>query len=148
MPRSRDILQRFRPAGTPGAASNVGVPADRVAEIGAELAPVFSALAEAQEQAAAIRAEASSEAEHRRQQTLERAASVVAAARRDEAAERSAAALRTSTKVTEESAALRAGAERDVEELRRRAAERMPALVDRVVSRTRAALDTANGPGP
>ena len=32
MPRSRDTLQRFRPAGTPGAASAAGIPVDRVAE--------------------------------------------------------------------------------------------------------------------
>jgi hypothetical protein len=148
MPRSRDILQRFRPAGTPGAASNVGVPADRVAEIGAELAPVLSALAEAQEHAAAVRAGAAAEAEHRRQRAVERAAAVVAAARRDEAAERSEAALRTSAKASEESAALQASAERDVEALRRGAAERMPGFVGRVIDRARATLGAADGAGP
>ncbi len=148
MPRSRDILQRFRPAGTPGAASNVGVPADRVAEIGAELAPVFSALAQAQTQAAAIRADAASEAARRRQVAVERSTALVAAAHRDEAAERSDAALRTSTRASEESDAVLAAAERDVETLRRRAAERMPEYVDRVISRTRAALDAPDGAGP
>ena len=148
MPRSRDILQRFRPAGTPGAASNVGVPADRVAEIGAELAPVFSALADTQEQAAAIRAEAATEAERRRQVAVERAAALVAAARRDEAAERSEAALRTSTRASEESDAVLAAAGHDVEELRRRVARRMPEYVDRVLRSARATLDAADGSAP
>ena len=148
MPRSRDILQRFRPAGTPGAASHVGVPADRVAEIGSELAPVFDALAPAQARAAAIRADAATEAGRRRQVAVERAAALVATAHRDEAAERSDAALRTSTRASEESDAVLAAAERDVEALRRRVAERLPEYVDRVISRTRAVLDAPDGSGP
>ncbi len=47
MPRVRDWLDRFRPAGGPGAPSAAGVPTDRHAAASAELAPVFAALAEA-----------------------------------------------------------------------------------------------------
>ena len=35
MPRVRDVLHRFSPAGAPGAASTAGVPVDRVADRGA-----------------------------------------------------------------------------------------------------------------
>ena len=51
MPRTRGLLQRFRGAGAPGAASAVGVPADRVAETAAELEPVFARLAPVQAEA-------------------------------------------------------------------------------------------------
>lgn len=45
MPRVRDLLYRFRPAGGPGSATPAGVPADRERDLAAELAPVFGALA-------------------------------------------------------------------------------------------------------
>ncbi|KAE8765526.1 hypothetical protein, partial [Georgenia thermotolerans] len=68
MPRARDILQRFRPAGTPGAAAPAGVPADRVTEMAAELEPVLARLAEAQAEADQVRAAARQEAERRRRE--------------------------------------------------------------------------------
>jgi hypothetical protein len=148
MPRSRDILQRFRPAGTPGAAANVGVPADRVAELGAELAPVFGALEETQQQAVMIRSEAVAEAQRRREVALERAAAVVSTARREEAAERGEASVRTSSRAAEETAAAMAAAERDVAALRARAAAQMPTYVGRVINATRAALHGTDGPRP
>ncbi|GAA4723592.1 hypothetical protein GCM10025782_21970 [Pedococcus ginsenosidimutans] len=45
MPRVRDLLYRFRPAGGPGSATPAGVPADRERDLAAELEPVFVALA-------------------------------------------------------------------------------------------------------
>jgi len=39
-----DFLERFRPAGTAGAAAQGGVPADRIADTAAELGPVFMML--------------------------------------------------------------------------------------------------------
>ena len=44
MTRTRELLERFRPAGTPGAAGGRGVPVDRVAERSAELEPVLELL--------------------------------------------------------------------------------------------------------
>ena len=49
----RDYVRRFRPAGAPGAAAPAGVPADRGAELDAELAGVFEELRGASEEAAA-----------------------------------------------------------------------------------------------
>ena len=45
MPRVRDLLYRFRPAGGPGSATAAGVPADRARDLAEELEPVFTALA-------------------------------------------------------------------------------------------------------
>jgi hypothetical protein len=45
LPQARDFLNRFRPAGAPGAASRVAVPADRTAELASELVPVLALLA-------------------------------------------------------------------------------------------------------
>jgi hypothetical protein len=148
MPRSRDILQRFRPAGTPGAASTTGVPADRVAEVSAELEPVIAMLAEAQEQASRIRSHAGREAQQRRQRALERAGDLVVSAHREAAAERADAALRLSRQAEEESAVVLAAAEHDAALVRRGAAERMPSYVDRVMTAINAALAATGEVGP
>lgn len=145
MPRSRDILQRFRPAGTPGAASSPGVPVDRVAEASAELEPVFALLAATQEEVSRIRSDAAREAERRRQHAAERASSLVASAHRQAEAERADAALGVGRKVEEESAAALAEAERVAEAVRREAAERMPVYLDRVMAATRAAMRAGDG---
>lgn len=147
MPRSRDILQRFRSAGTPGAATATGVPADRVAEMSAELEPVLARLIVVQEEVSRIRAEAQREAERRRQAAVEHASALVAAAHREAAAERADAALRLARHVEAETAATLAAAELDATAVRRRAAEKMPSYVERVVSATRAALDTSEDNG-
>ena len=65
MPRPRDLLQRFRLAGTPGAPAAPGVPADRVAEVSAELEPVLARLAAAEQEAERLRTGARDEAARR-----------------------------------------------------------------------------------
>jgi hypothetical protein len=57
-----DLLNRFRPAGTPGAAARAGVPVDRAAEAAAELEPVLALLAEAESACAAVRERARQDA--------------------------------------------------------------------------------------
>lgn len=140
MPRSRDILQRFRPVGTPGAASPAGVPADRVAEMAAELEPVLALLSATQEEASRVRSVAEQEAGQRRVRATARAGAIVAAAHRQAAAERADAALRVSREVEEENAAALTEAEHAATAVRLHAAERIPVYLDRVMSSTRAAL--------
>lgn len=140
MPRARDILQRFRPAGTPGAASSAGVPADRVAEVSAELEPVLALLASTQEEASRVRADAEREAEQRRQQATARASALIASAHRQTAAERADAALRVSKSVEEENTAALAEAKLAATAARRHAAEQMASYLDRVETATRDAL--------
>jgi hypothetical protein len=140
MLRSRDILQRFRPAGTPGAASSSGVPADRVAEASAELEPVLALLAAVQDEASRVRSDAAREAGRRRQDAAERASAVVLAAHRQAVAERAEAALRVSREAEAEVAAGLAEAQRAASALREHAAGRMPSYRERVLTATRARL--------
>ena len=65
MPGVRDLLYRFRPAGAPGPPSAAAVPADRVADRVAELAPVFALLAETETRCAVLREEAARDAPER-----------------------------------------------------------------------------------
>src|SRR6478736_3127383 len=59
MPRARDLLNRFRPSGTPGAAGAAGVPADHEAGAAEERAALVARLREHGEaEAAATTAEA------------------------------------------------------------------------------------------
>jgi len=81
MASTRDLLQRFRPAGAPGAATATGVPADRLEERDAELDPVFRLLADTVTESTRIRREAATEAERRRQRAREAAVALVAEAR-------------------------------------------------------------------
>lgn len=91
MPSTRDLLQRFRPAGAPGAATATGVPADRSHERDTELAGVFALLEETVAQAEAVRGAVTTQARQRRDRAREQALAKVAQARLD------AEALRTQT---------------------------------------------------
>ena len=112
MPRARDLLARFRPAGTPGAAAPAGVPADRVAEAERELEPVFAALAGVRAEADRIRASARLDAEGRRAE----------------------AAARVGRRRAREMEAVTATAERAAADIGRRARGRMAGYVERVVN--------------
>jgi vacuolar-type H+-ATPase subunit H len=140
MPRSRDILTRFRPTGTPGAAAPTGVPSDRVAEATAELEPVIALLADAQQEAAGIRADAEREAERRLREATEYERSLVASAHRQAEAERANASLQATGRAEEDAASTLSTAEREAADIRQRASERMSAYVDAVVSAVRGAL--------
>ncbi|WFR71239.1 hypothetical protein P9209_18700 [Prescottella defluvii] len=143
MPRTRDLLRRFRPAGTPGAAASAGVPADRVAELSAELAPVLSRLDEAGQRAAEIRAAAERDAQAIRVEADERIRARIADADRRVPEERAAAAARASG----EPPTTPPGSSNGPSWRRTRsgpAAARIPALVDRIVAALPA--PTADGP--
>lgn len=91
MPSTRDLLQRFRPAGAPGAATATGVPVDRVDERAAELAGVFALLEETVSQAERVCVAAATQAREGRDRVHVRALATVAQARLD------AEAVRTQT---------------------------------------------------
>lgn len=95
MPRIRDVLHRFRPAGAPGAATAAGVPVDRVAELGVELEPLFALLADTERECEDVLERARSEQAGIRARDAERAAGVLAAGRARVEAERAAAASRS-----------------------------------------------------
>jgi regulator of protease activity HflC (stomatin/prohibitin superfamily) len=126
MPDLRNFLSRFRPAGTPGAPTRGGVPADRVAEREAEIQPVLELLEETRTQAERIRAAARVAADGRRERARQQADALVAAARLRAGAERTAARNRGLQAVSDE---------------RRRAEAEAVRLTGRIVELARGRLD-------
>ena len=92
LPQFRDFLARFRPAGSPGAASRVGVAADRARELSAELEPVLALLAATHAECERIVAEARQDARRMVDEAREQAAAAGAEARRHAEVARAAAA--------------------------------------------------------
>jgi len=146
VPRARDLLYRFRPAASPGAASAAGVPVDRAADLAAELEPLFRQLASTERECAETREQARLDAERIRARETDRARGIVTGANARTLAERAAATAQSRQRAETESAALLAAAEREAAAVRERAAERMPEYVARVVAAVRGLLGE-DGPG-
>jgi vacuolar-type H+-ATPase subunit E/Vma4 len=119
------------------------VPADRVAELSAELEPVFAQLLDVQERARLIRAAGQDEAERRRQDAREHGRALVSAAEREADAIRARAAAEVRREADAETAAVLSAADLDAERIRRQVAERLPVYVDRVVAAVRTTLADA-----
>jgi hypothetical protein len=133
------FLNRFRRAGTPGAAARAGVPVDRAAEAAAELQAVLALLVEAESTGAEIRQRAERDAEELRERARATAADLVAEARARAAAERADAAAAARAGCLAESAQLTAEAGRRAAARRELAEERLPGYVARVVAAVRTA---------
>ncbi len=134
MPQLGDFLNRFRPAGAPGAASRAGVPADRAAELSAELDPVLALLAATDAECARLVTAAEQEASEFAAQARDEAASIAAdAVRRAEEARNQAAAGVLAAVGERASQAGRAAAER--------ARSRSGPSEDEVQALIRAAID-------
>lgn len=129
----RDFLERFRPAGTPGA-SATGVPADHREERAVELRPALAPLADVQQEATEIRAAAEQEAKTLRQNATQEAARMVDAAREHAPEVRRQAAEPLLREARQEADALRGAGDRAVSAMRERAVERMPHLVTHAVN--------------
>lgn len=140
MARSRDLLQRFRPAGAPGTAASAGVPADRVAELSAELEPVLALLDAVSEEARRIRAEGSREAARIRAGAAERVRTMVATATREAEADRIAAAAQVNERAAAEADETLAAARAEAAALRLRADEHLQECADRVLTAVRSAV--------
>ena len=147
MPQWRDFLERFRPAGTPGAAAQGGVPADRAADTDAELAPVFVILEDVAAKAARIRRGAVEQAEVIRQDAGRRAAEIVAEARAQAEAARAEAAAQARAATLTEDVGTNVARRAEVDDLQARVAARMPDYVEKVVLTARAVLEEFCGPG-
>ena len=147
MARVRDILYRFRPAGSPGAPGTAGVPVDRGADLAAELALLFAQLADTEAACTALVENARQDAATRRRRAVESAHALVAGARDEAAVERAAVAAAAQHAGEAELAALRAEAESEAHALQRRAAERTPEHVARVVTFVRTVADPSSAEG-
>ncbi|HEX6919181.1 MAG TPA: hypothetical protein VF314_03025 [Actinomycetes bacterium] len=146
MPRGREFLERFRPVGTPGAAAaGEGVPADRRAELAAELEPVLALLADTQREAARLRDEADAYARRQASEAASAATIRLARARRTAEEERVAAAAALARAADAEAVRTRAAAEQQARSVLSAAARRLPELLARVGERLDAELD---GLGP
>lgn len=141
MASTRDLLQRFRPAGAPGAATATGVPADRVQERDVELAPVFELLTETVTEAARIRREAATEAERRRQRAREAAVARIAEARLEAESIRAQAVAQAQQTVTVTAGTSAESARDNARAIRERARRTLEADVAEVVSRVRTAVN-------
>ena len=132
MPGLRDYLDRFRPAGAPGA-GGTGVPADRSRELDAELTTVLALLDGVHAECAGVVAQARRDAERivaaarAEAATMTEDANRRARAARDEAAWEVLAAART------EAAGTVARARQQALRIRERAEQRIPALASRAV---------------
>jgi hypothetical protein len=137
----RDLLQRYRPVGTPGAAARPGVPADRVAEAEAELEPVLALLTDTEDEVRRLREKARDEARRIREEAALQADDLVAAAH-DRAAEVRARAAADARAAAAPDGELLVEAAREIaRRTRERAAALMPEYVDRAVA---TALGTAH----
>jgi vacuolar-type H+-ATPase subunit H len=136
----RDFLERFRPAGTPGAAARPGVPADRVTEMSAELAPVFVLLGQVEDEAERIRSQGREDAERQRRQARRQAQALVADAAARAETVRADAAARARQGAEDEARRLAEDAEDEAARVYARASERMPRYVDRAMVLVWAAL--------
>lgn len=108
MPRVRDVLQRFRPSGAPGAATAPGVPVDRATELAAELEPLLALLVETDRECADILERARGEDAEIRAHGADHARSVLAAGRGLLEAERAAAVARSRGRGPDRAAAVSA----------------------------------------
>lgn len=142
----REFLERFRPVSVPGAAARPGVPADRVAETSAELAPVLALLDEAADQAERIRAGGRHRAERLRRQARQDAEAVVADAVARAEAVRADAAAHARAAAEAECRRVAQAAQEGAARVRSRARQRMPRYVERAVALAWAAVD-GDGPG-
>jgi hypothetical protein len=141
MARVRDLLYRFRPAGTPGAASATGVPADRVANLTVELEPLFASLVATERERAAIIETAERDAAATRARDAERARGIVASARSRASAERAAVSAKVGQDAVVRSADRLAAADREAAKLREGATSRIPSYVTAVLASTRTLVE-------
>jgi hypothetical protein len=141
VPGVREWLDRFRPAGAPGAATAVAVPVDRREVARAELEPVFAALAGDIDRAAEHRNAMIAEAARRRDDGRTAARALVDTARVSAEAERAAEETRLRRGAEAQTQARREQGHAQAERVRESAARRRPALVSEVLARLRAEID-------
>lgn len=148
MPPLGEILRRFRFHGVPGAPRSGALPAEAATRIEAELAPVFSALEEAQRQSTDIVAAAEADAARRRAEAGERSRRIVGDAQAAAGPARAAAVDARLARAAEEREQLRADGRAEAERIERVSAERTPALVEAVVRQVLLLASVATGGEP
>jgi vacuolar-type H+-ATPase subunit H len=134
MVRVPNVLHRFLPAGVPGSAGVAGVPTDRVADVAAELAPLFAQLAATETRCDEIRAQGRLDAAAAARRASDDIHRITASAQRRAAGERADAMARARSTIRDENEAASAAAQARAEQLRAQAAERIPDYLARVTA--------------
>lgn len=133
MAQARSFLDRFRPAGAPGAAARAGVPADWARELAAELGPVLALLDEVHEECGLIIESAHTEAAQITAAAQAEAAKIAAESTRRAQAAREQAAHGLLAEAQDQASRDEAAASREAAQTRRLVKRRMPVLITRAV---------------
>lgn len=147
MPRVRDLLYRFRPAGAPGAASAAGVPVDSGALLEGELALVFAELAATEHECSLLIEQARQEADIRRARAEEEARRILTGAETRLVEERASAAASALESLAAEAARTVAEAEAVAGLIRRSGSEHLGEYVARIVGDVDRFVDGRSGGG-
>ena len=147
MPRVRDLLYRFRPAGVPGAASPAGVPTDRAADLATELAPALDALGPTEDECAAIVESARAAGRERGERDAAEASAIVESARARLQAERADVIARLRAESEQQSEEVLRSAREQAEAVRTASTARLPEYVASVVAAVEDLIDGIPG-GP
>jgi hypothetical protein len=123
----RSLLERFR--------RGAGVPASVGGELAAELAPVFAALDEIEREVDDLREQSQAAVADRLRETEDEIRRIVQDGRRRAIQERDEALTSAWREADAEAVAVARAAKAEGDEVRRRGAERMPALVAEVLAR-------------
>ena len=137
MPPVRNFLDRFRPAGSPGATARAAVPVDRSGELEAELVPVLTLLDGVDADCARIVAGARREAGRITGVARQEAAATLVDAERRARAAREQTVQQVLAEARAEAAETVASARREALRSRELAGQRIPVLVSRAVDLVR-----------
>ena len=136
MPRLEDFLRRFRPlAAPPGLAGPSTIPADRTADLLAELAALLSAIDRIEDEVARLEATARSEADERLASGRAEAARLTTQASERAPQERAATYAERHRAGESEVRHELEGAEREARRIRRVASARTPEMIEAVLHR-------------
>ena len=128
-----NILDRFRPVGAPGPAGPAGVPGAGEQGPAVELAPVFAALSQGVESCRTLVEEARREADAVLSRAQEQAAAIIAQARLDAGAERARAAARVEQAASKRNALLLAQARKEADDLEDAGMAQLPGGARKVI---------------
>jgi hypothetical protein len=141
MPRVSDLLYRFRPSGAPGAATQAGVPSDRVRDLAEELEPVFASLAQTQADCGRLVEEARAQAVRIRSRDAAEVERLLATAAPRAAAERARAAAAARAATGDDTTRLVVGTDEQLMRLRGRLEQMLPGFRAEVAGSIQALLD-------
>jgi vacuolar-type H+-ATPase subunit H len=119
----------------PGAAGIAGVPANREAVLREELAPIFAALREAEQNAENVVARARAQGDAQRVHATQEGQRILEEARDLEPSERVTAAEAVASSAQSDATAIQASANEEAERIARLAAKRIPTMAKELAAR-------------